>query len=64
MPTIHVELDTKSFNRLAESAIEECRPIPWQAEVLLRRALGLPAPSPSPLSFVPREAEELQGEHP
>jgi|RhiMetdeSRZDD1v2_1073273.scaffolds.fasta_scaffold1300266_2 hypothetical protein len=44
MPLIRINLDTDCFNRLAESAIEELRPIPWQAEVLLRRALGLPFP--------------------
>jgi hypothetical protein len=44
MPTIRIDLDTECFKRLAESAVEELRPIPWQAEVLLRRALGLPFP--------------------
>ncbi len=40
MPTIRIELDTSSFNKLAEIAVEERRPIPWQAEVLLLKALG------------------------
>ena len=46
MPTIRIDLDPDSFHRLAEIAVEEPRPIPWQAEVLLRRALGLPFPIP------------------
>jgi hypothetical protein len=40
MPIIRIDLDAKTFARLAEIAIEESRPIPWQAEVLLRRMLG------------------------
>jgi hypothetical protein len=46
MPIIRVELTSESFRRLTELAVEERRPIPWQAEVLLLRALGLPAPPP------------------
>jgi hypothetical protein len=42
MPTIRVELDTESFRRLTELAVEERRPIPWQAEILLLRALAAP----------------------
>lgn len=42
MPTIKVDLDAESFRRLAELAIDERRPIPWQAEVLLIRALAVP----------------------
>ena len=41
MPTIRIDLDTDSFHRLAGIAIEERRPIPWQAEVLLIRALAV-----------------------
>jgi hypothetical protein len=40
MPTIQIDLDTKTFNRLAQIAVEERRPIPWQAEVLLLTAIG------------------------
>jgi len=43
MPTIKVELDTEHFRRLTELAVEERRPIPWQAEVLLMRALTMPS---------------------
>jgi hypothetical protein len=42
MPIIRVELDTESFRRLTELAVEERRPIPWQAEMLLLRALAAP----------------------
>jgi len=42
MPTIRVELDTESFRRLTELAVEERRPISWQAEMLLLRALAAP----------------------
>ena len=42
MPTIKIDLDPDSFRRLTELAVEERRPIPWQAEVLLIRALAVP----------------------
>jgi hypothetical protein len=47
MPIVRVDLDRHSFNKLAECAVEERRPLPWQAAVLLRRALGLPFPIPA-----------------
>ena len=46
MPTIKLDLDTKTYRRLTKVAIHERRPIHWQAEVLLLQALGLPAPTP------------------
>ena len=48
MPTIRVELDTESFRRLTELAVEERRPIPWQAEMLLLRALAAPVEGRTP----------------
>jgi hypothetical protein len=42
LPTIKIDLDPDSFRRLTELAVEERRPIPWQAEVLLMRALTVP----------------------
>jgi hypothetical protein len=42
LPTLKIDLDPDSFRRLSELAIEERRPIPWQAEVLLIRALAVP----------------------
>lgn len=43
MPTIKIDLDPDSFRRLTAIAVEERRPIPWQAEVILIRALADPA---------------------
>lgn len=42
MPAIRIDLDPESFRRLTELAVEERRPIPWQAEILLLRALATP----------------------
>jgi hypothetical protein len=44
MPLMKVELDPETYARLAGQAVAERRPIVWQAEVALRRALGLPFP--------------------
>jgi len=41
---LRLELDHETARRLAEEAVRERRPIAWQAEVMLRRALGLPFP--------------------
>lgn len=46
MPSIRLNLDHETHNRLLEEACAERRPADWQAEVLLRRALGLPFPYP------------------
>jgi hypothetical protein len=40
VPTIKLDLDPDSFRHLSELAVEERRPIPWQAEVLLIRAIA------------------------
>jgi hypothetical protein len=48
MPTIKVTLDPETYRSLSDSAIRELRPIPWQVLVLLRGALGLSFPTPSP----------------
>ena len=42
MPTIKIDLDPDSFRRLTELAVQERRPIPWQAEMLLIRVLAVP----------------------
>ena len=44
MPAIKLDLDQETYARLAEQAVAERRPVDWQAEVALRRALGLPFP--------------------
>ena len=38
---IKLELDRETFGRLVESAVAEQRAADWQAEVILRRALGV-----------------------
>ncbi len=47
MATLKLNLDTETLERLIERAVQERRPIVWQAEVELRRALGLPFPHAS-----------------
>jgi hypothetical protein len=37
---LRLELDPESFGRLMRAAVAERRPADWQAEVILRRALG------------------------
>jgi hypothetical protein len=44
MPVVKVDLDAETYARLADQAVAERRPIVWQAEVTLRRAVGLPFP--------------------
>jgi Putative transposase len=45
MAKIKLDLDTGTFERLVERAVQERRPIVWQAAVLLRQALGLAFPT-------------------
>ena len=40
MPRVRLELDQKTYDALVGAAVRERRPIPWQAEVIIRRALG------------------------
>ncbi len=47
MPRLRVDLDTETFEALAANAAAERRPVPLQAEVILRQSLGLPFPYPS-----------------
>ena len=42
MARLRLELDAETFKRLTQHAVADRRPVAWQAEVLLRRALGLP----------------------
>jgi hypothetical protein len=46
MPTIKLTIDSETYDRLSDSAVRDLRPIPWQAVVLLREALGLTFPCP------------------
>jgi len=45
MAQIKVDLDSETTIRLARRAAEERRPMPWQAEVMLRQALSIQAPA-------------------
>jgi hypothetical protein len=47
MPRLRLDLDRETFEALAAQAIAQRRTAPWQAEVILRRALGLPFPFPT-----------------
>jgi hypothetical protein len=40
MPQIRLELDQSTFDALVNLAATERRSVPWQAEVLIRGALG------------------------
>jgi hypothetical protein len=42
---LKIELDEQTTERLISAAVAERRPLAWQAEVVLRRALGLPFPA-------------------
>ncbi len=44
MPTLKLDIDQETYTRLVDQAVSERRPIDWQAEVTLRRAVGLPFP--------------------
>ena len=44
MARIKLELSPAAYQRLVEEALRERRPVDWQAEVMLTRALGLPFP--------------------
>jgi len=52
---IKLDLDTETTERLIQAAISENRPVGMHAEVILRRALGLPFPYP-PTSKPPTKA--------
>lgn len=44
MALLKLDIDAETYERLVEAAVSERRPIVWQAEVTLRRALGLTFP--------------------
>ena len=47
MPRLRLDLDRETFDALGVQALAERRPAHYQAEVLLRQALGLPFPFPA-----------------
>lgn len=47
MALLKLDVDAETYQRLVDAAVSERRPIVWQAEVTLRRALGLTFPDPA-----------------
>jgi hypothetical protein len=43
---VRLDLDRETFQALTDRALRERRPVDWQAEVILRKALGLIFPYP------------------
>lgn len=58
MPRVRLDLDQSTFDALVEAATAELRPIAWQAEVMLRRVLGIRPRSPDS-SLLPQCDEEV-----
>jgi hypothetical protein len=54
---LRLELDSDTTSRLIEQATVERRPVAWHAEVLLRRALGLPFPRTEPDNLLTEDTE-------
>ena len=54
---LRLELDSDTTSRLIEQATVERRPVAWHAEVLLRRALGLPFPLTEPDNLMSEDIE-------
>ena len=46
MPDLRLKPDRETYDLLVKQADAERRPVAWQAEVMLRKAVGLPFPSP------------------
>lgn len=47
MPTIRLDLDKETFEALNARALAQRRPVPLQAEVIIRQALNLQFPFPA-----------------
>ncbi len=58
MALLKLQIDSETMDRLVERAVRERRPITWEAEVLLRQALGLPFPYAGELASEPTETAE------
>jgi hypothetical protein len=50
---LRLDLDRETAMALQDAAFADLRPMPSQAIVLIRRALGLPVPYPEVLPVVP-----------
>ena len=46
MARLRLDLDQETFLALTDRALRARRPVDWQAEVMLRQALGLSFPYP------------------
>ena len=60
---IRLDLDKQTTEQLIELALQERRPVDWQAEVLLRRALGLAGPAPYALTGQVSCGQEVVDDH-
>lgn len=65
---IKLDLDPETTERLIQAAVSENRPVGMHAEVMLRRALGLPFPHPLPelttlpaIALTPQTASAPEG---
>jgi hypothetical protein len=56
MQRVRLDLDSRTFEALAQAAAQELRSIPWQAEWILRRHLGTDQSDPSSVVHEPRVA--------
>jgi hypothetical protein len=54
MARLQLDLDRETLQRLADAAARERRPLNWQAEVALRRALGLLLSAPDDGTLCPQ----------
>ncbi len=59
---LRLVLDAATSAALARAAVRELRPLDLQAEVLLRRALGLAVPLPEPGEQQEQQTEREQQE--
>jgi hypothetical protein len=59
MPSLRLSPDRETYDRLVEIADVHRRPVGWQAEVLLRRAVGLPFPSKDEPRSTNRRPDEV-----
>jgi hypothetical protein len=61
MPSLRLDPDRETFDRIVKEAETYRRPVRWQAEILLRKAVGLPFPPSDTEQIgeaVPEQAQE------
>jgi hypothetical protein len=63
MPVLRIDLNTDTFNRLAEIAVRERRPIPLQIEVMVMQAVGLWPPHDAAEAVAQDRPAEAGGRH-